>query len=482
VHGLGILLIILVRVILSADAGSNSVFSRPWIVSLAVRAALIFAAFSTLIARSPVWTVVCLVVAFPLIVVRLVLAPLGIPNAVFHFTRFLRPHSIAEEAVGGATYHELRARLRHGTRLGGEATRPLAKELSNQFDAANDRKVRGTTLAARGILDALDGSWQSARELFDVVQDMRPRHAPRAARVYSQSFLLADAARRGAYHELVRLAARGPVTFRRAFLRACALRMLGRPDAPRDLVLKLLWLTVPARRATLPLLKSALLARPRAPIVLPGGDLASVTRATVLLLRLPRGTATRGELFAIARAWQALLEGDELRARVATRRDELEATFDGGAVTAALEAGLTTLLAELLCSTPSDASETVDEPLLVIVAKDGLQSELLAELEELAADLPTDGDKRFEGYDHHWRTWARLRAVTCRYLDALPERREHIYHAIGATLLNHGAWLHNTEEGKLVAHDVFRFLLKLAPRGAEDYETLKKNAAIGRSL
>jgi hypothetical protein len=481
VHGLGILLIILVRIILSSDSGSNGIFARPRVISAVVRIGFLLVAVATARAGSFPWSLVCLAFAFPLPLVNL-LVPAGLPNVTYWVARVLRPHSIAEEPVGGATFHELRARLHRGVGLAAGATKELGKRLANLFDGQRDRTVRGATITAHGMLDAVRGDWNGARELFDVVQDMRFSHAPRSARTYCQAWLLADAARRGAHHEVMRLARRGPWSFRRVFLRECARRLLGRPTRLPDAALVLAWLLAPARGAGHPLLKRALDARPRAEIHVTGGDLATATSATVSLLRLPRGAARRSELFRVARAWQRVLESGELSSTFAARREALAANFDVAGPVRTLETELTALFAELLRDSLAEDPAGEDEPLLVTTAKDALQSELLGELEELCGDLPTDTSNRFDGYQHHWRTWARVRAVARRFLDALPERRAFLYGAVGPTLLNHGAWLHNSDEGLLLAHDVFRFLLEIAPRDVEDYDTLKKNAAIGRSL
>src|SRR6185503_11116778 len=122
-------------------------------------------------------------------------------------------------------FHELRARVRRGFGLGDESTQRLARRLAPIFDDPNDRTVRGATVTARGMLDVIGGGWESGRDLFNVVQDMRWLHAPRSVRAYCQGWLLADAAARGAHHEVIRLSRRGPATRRRAFLAACARRL-----------------------------------------------------------------------------------------------------------------------------------------------------------------------------------------------------------------------------------------------------------------
>lgn len=482
-HALGILLILFVRFVLAADANSTSATNRPAVISAGVRVMICVVVFLVLSHGShPLWAALLLAVIFPTPIVRFVLVPAGVPHVTYLVTRTFWPHSIVEEPVGGSTYYELRARVRRGRALEAEATLQLVRRLSPLFDEVKDLKVRGATLTARAMLDTVRGNTEGARELFAVVQDMRGRHAARSARAFSQSFLLADAAERGAHHEVVRLASRGPRTRRRAFLRASALRLLGRPERSSDVGLRLLWLVTPGRLESRVLLKQALAAPIRAELEVDGDDLAAATVATTRLLSLPRGFATRRELFRVARAWQAVLERGEVRSWLGARRDALEATFDVTGLEASFERDLVELFAELLQDTLASEEPEGEEPWLVTSAKDALQSELLAELESVAGALPRGDSRNNEGYDHHWRTWAHVRRLITGYLDSLPDRRHVIYDSVGTQIFNYGAWLHNDQDALLLAHDVFRFLLLIVPPDAEDHKTLKNNVAIAKWL
>ncbi|HEX6767552.1 MAG TPA: hypothetical protein VF103_18765, partial [Polyangiaceae bacterium] len=480
-HGLVVLAIVVVRILLSLQGDSSRTPTRPRAVSLWVRIVFLVLA-SVLATRAPLWAVAFLVLTFPFPVVDFLLVPAGVPHLTYYFTRTLRPHSIAEEAQGGATFHELRARLYRGIGLGDDPTKRLTLALAPVFDEPDDLKVRGSTVVARGILDALRGHFDSARELFGVVEDMRWSHAPLAARAYAQAWLLADAAQRGAHHEVVRLAARGPKTLRRKFFEACSRRLLGNARGASKARLVFLWLAAPARFGSFGLLRRALGTAPRKEIEPQGSDLAAVTRATLALLRLPRGSVSRRELFRLAEAWQVVFDGSELSSRLEKRREELGANFGVSAISNALDLDLTALFAELLRESLAEDEPPGDEPWLVTAAKDALQSELLGELESLASELPSDKSKRCLGYDRYWRAWAHLRSLAATFVDVLPERRELIYDAVGSNVWNHAVWLHNEERSFLLAHDIFRWLEHSAPADSESKRALGRNAELGQKF
>jgi hypothetical protein len=425
---------------------------------------------------------VLLFFAFPLVLVSGLLVPAGVPHLAYRASRVLMPHSIVEERPGGATFYELRSRVRRGRGLGDESVKRLAVRLSPLFDDVNDRAVRGATVAALGMFEAIGSNREGARELFGVVEDMYWRHAPRAARAFCQSFLLADRARRGAFYEIVRCSKRGPRTRRRALLGACALRLLGRPERPSSSTCVLLWLVAPNRSGHFGLLKQALAAPVRAELEIQGSGLAAATAATQRLAAIPRGFATRRELFRVASVWQAALESGCVRSFFTARRDALEANFGVSELEAAFEQKLVELFASLLRETLASEEPPGEEPWLVTSAKDALESALLDELEAAAASLPSGDSRDLAGFDAHWRTWAHLRRLAADFVDFLPDRRHALYDAVGTEIFNYGAWLHNRRDALLLAHDVFRFLLPLVSREAEDHATLKNNLKIARAL
>ena len=72
------------------------------------------------------------------------------------------------------------------------------------------------------------------------------------------------------------------------------------------------------------------------------------------------------------------------------------------------------------------------------------------------------------------------RTLAARLTDTLPERAHLIFSSIGLSTLNHGAWLYNQEKARVLAHDVFRFLLGIAPKGDPNWQTIRQNAKLSR--
>jgi hypothetical protein len=422
-----------------------------------------------------VWLYVGVFLAWPQPLLSFVFIPLGVPYVAYHFTRALRPFAVVGEVRGGAVFNELRARLRWGLKLDRASTAPLAENLAEFGVARNDKAVRTASLAARAMFDVLEGDAEHARELFGVAQVMSSAHGSRSTRAYCQSFLLSDAARRGAYHEVVRLARRGPRTRRGVFLRGAALRILGATNAPRPWLLKGYFLLAPARRHTLSLLRLALAAEPRSELPIAGEGLAAARSAVFAVLRLPRGVVTRGELRRLACMWQAVFASGELRETFGARRMELEGTFDVDSLHARLERDIVQFLAESWRDSLADGDTDETEPPLVLAAKDQLQFELLGEIESLCAALPRGDSRTTDELCQHWRAWARVRALADLFFDVLPDRAALVAQNVGGTLLNHGAWLFNKEHARILAHDIFRFLYPLLPKDDPNRAAIKRN-------
>ena len=341
--------------------------------------------------------------------------------------------------------------------------------------------VRGATVTARGILDALEGNRDTARELFHVVQGMHFWQAPRSARVYCQAWLLADAAQprrlsrsRSTFVARTRhvsprvsarvLAALAGLTEDLVRFRTRALVARGAGASRRALPLEERPRRSPARRHRGDRKRPRLgdgRDRPPGSIAARDGDAGgTLAGGAGLAARSSRATSSP------ARSWLAATRSKRTSEYRGSRRLSNRTCRPCSPSSFAI---------------PSQKTRPATNRPSSRRAKDALHSELIGELESLAEELPTGNSKKLDGYEHHWRTWAHVRAVAQRYLDTLPERSPAIYDAVGATLRNHGSWLHNHEEAIVLAHDVFRYLLGLVPRKTEDYASLKSNAGIGSS-
>ena len=490
-HGLGLALIIGIRVLLYLSSKRAVATGRPepaWVAAIrrrrriaprvfgfAVRGAFLLGAFLSFVNGRFAWACALAVLGVPGWVLSFVLIPAGIPQLAYYFTRASFPQATLGETRGGAVFNELRARLRWGLRLDRVTSATWSNGLLDFGSLLNDGGVRGASLAARAILDALEGDGEHARELFAVVQGLAPDRAAYSIRGYGQAWLLCDAARRAAFHEVIRLCQRGPRSRRRWFMRIAAERLLGLPNAASSFALKCAWLLAPARRQTYDLFRRALQAEPRRELTEACSGFAATMGRTRALMRLPRGVVTRSELRCVAASWQICFESGEARELVAMRREQLQGDFAADEVVARFEREIIALLAELWRDSLADDEPDSAESDLILAVKDQLQFELLGELESLCQTLPHGSASTTAELEPHWRTWARVRAIAQLFFDTLPDRGYMVFEASGGELLNHAAWLYNKERARNVAHDIFRFLHRLAPKDDPNYETLGRN-------
>ena len=443
-------------------------------VSLALRGVLIVSGLAAL-SDAPLLAVVLFIFAYPQPIFEWILVPLGVPYSGFLFSRVLLPHAIIGEVRGGAVFNELRVRLRWGLRLEPRSLERLGRRLLETDGTLSDRRVRGASLAARAIVDAVAGDGSGARELFAVVQDMKSVHAARSVRVYAQAWLLVDAARRGEFRQVVLGSWRGPRTCRARFMRVAARRLLGTYRPPRAVSVYFWWLLAPARVQHWSLLRAALRAEPRAPKAFAERGFEHAKARLFALGRVPPGALTRYEIRCVALLWQEVFDSAELQRLAVARCATLDGSFDGQAIVARLEGDVIAQLAEHWRVTLYDGIEDAQESSLILAAKDHIQFELLGELERTCAGLRHGKAPAINDLEPHWRTWVRVRALSLEFLDVLYDRRALLFDSVGGELLNHGAWLYNTEGAHVLAHDVFRFLYPLSPPDSENHAVLQRN-------
>jgi len=452
----------------------SSLHVHPAVTVFAIRASLAVVAYVTWLTKGPpvvLWT--CLALPFLPLLIRPVIIPLGIPHVAYWATRTTR----AGGGQSDAWFNELLARLRRGRLLSHQNIDRYFRPL---LVGDTDRAVRGVTLAALAIRAALAGDMSGARALFGVIQDLRRRHASRRVRVYSQAWLLNEAASRGAY-EVLRLSARGPWTPRRYFMRAAASRLLGVASAPGPVALLLLWMTTPGQVSSAWLCEQAKKAHRRIPVAISGTGLPALRESMFEALRVAPGAITRVELGRLCWAWQRATDENHLTNWL------IEHASEGGTPEALarsqtmFEVELVELLSRLWRrSLPTSDGEGSDCALMSAV-KDKIQFEMLEELESLVHALPHGDARTTDDYENHWQKWARVRMLASEFNWLLPDRQDSLFQAVSSELLNHGAWLYNREFAKMLANDLFRWLLPLCPREHSNYKIVKKNARISNS-
>lgn len=477
--GLVFLVILIVR-IMARRRGQRTIFD--WAlpngtVLLMVRAIALMLALELFLRGNALWfalTYLLIAVLHPF--TRWFVVPLGVPHLSYVLTRVAFFGGGRNEAV----FNELLARLRRPSGLEPEQ---LANFATSLFQGKTDKKVRGISVAVRATLDAVAGDIEQARALFRLTAELNWRLAPRYVRAYAQAWLMAEAARRGAWHEVVRISRRGPWTRRAFFYRAAARRIMRCENELSDLALACAWLVSPNRVACLPLFNRACSGTPREPLEISSESLQSVRRSTHAALRLCPGSVTRTEIRSLAEAWQEIFDCGEHEEFVSARARELGMEVDATQVASEFESDVISLLTELWRSSLPERLGDGIEPALVVAAKDQLQFELLGAFETIADRLRTEDaapKQDDDDYEPYWRSWARLRSVARDYLDVLPERGPLLCDAGCTQVLSHGAWLYNGRQARALAHDVFRWLLPQFPKGSENYRIVKRNVRISQ--
>jgi hypothetical protein len=461
-----VIAVIVIRALLSSQGsgdGNSGLAVRPVFIGNIVRAALGLVAFGMVVVGEVVpWGVAFAFLSYPTPALNHLLVPLGIPGLAFTLTRLVRPPQLGFENPSAAVFYELRARLRWGFMLRPEQRRRLGLRL---FADASWR-ARGTSIAARALLDALDGDLDQARAMFSLAATFE--HAPRDVKSYCQAWLMADAAARGDYVELLRVSERGPRTSRARFLGACARRILGFGIADRRLYW--LWLLAPARRQGLRLMQ---LARSTpwpdpAPPLEPGFGPA---RDALVQLQAA-GAVTREQVTVVAVAWDTLLRSGELEAQLAERLSKLDSNADPARLAGEVEQEVTELLGEAWQRARGPAGPP---PALLLAAIDGVRARLLDELETLVAPLRHGDMRTTDETLEHTRTWAEIRYRSDHYLALFPDEAPTLNDAIGSELWSHAVWLHNRECCYPLSHDLFRWLVAVTPPGDTNLETLREN-------
>jgi hypothetical protein len=470
VFGAGFLIFIVVRIILAARAGEGAQTESTRPVLVAILRLLVGGGVAVAALDSPSVVPVgaAVLVLLPGAPLALVTA-LGLPVLPFWLTRVLRPWSAGKENLAAAVFFELRARLRFGVLLSPQRVQKLADSL---FSMSGVPAARGYTLVAQGMVDALQGNVDQARALFNLALDFR--HCPLNVRRYVHAWLLADAAERARWPDVLRLTRRGPFSMRRLLFRSCAEQLLGVRSHSR-LRLRLLWLASPGRRQSLPLVRAC---EQVTPVDLPplGHDFRAALEGAARLSAAPPGTVTRAEVDEIAALWQTTLEEGSLRHHLIARMNEQGSGFDVDVALSSVEQKVVSLLANSLAQTTSALDElNPHRPLILLTAEDSLQDALFSELETLGAGLETGEAPWNADLEALVRRWSEIRWTAQRYFDLFPQSQAIFYDNFGTAFLNHGAWLHNRVRAYPLACDVFSWLRKSVPDGHDDLKLLRDN-------
>ncbi len=289
----------------------------------------VVAALLTLVGSRAALSLPVLWLALPLLllwvapwpVVRTVLIPMGWMRASYHLTRH-SPLTWRHDRAGGATFAAAWALLNQPT--------PRDEDLA-WLDArlAEQAQVSAANLAARGVLALQRGDRTEARDFLGIVSMFDHRIVDDGLLRLTTEILVAEAAERGAWDEVVRATTTNPYTTPAVdVLRAIALRLEGAPDAPDDVAFAALLKRAPrGRRPPTALVERALQAAPPkpasptqvGPTTPPTDQVAHALQCHLQLLTSP----TRASLHAAARAWDEALP--QLASTLMERASELGA-------------------------------------------------------------------------------------------------------------------------------------------------------------
>lgn len=258
--------------------------------------------------------------------IRRLLIPLGASRLAFAWARIGGPPWL-RDPTGGAVLCGVLAMARK-RRVDEDRLRSLELALGRA-------PLRGAGIVATGFIAALRKDRATAATILESVDDLDPDICPPIARTIAADWLVANAARRGRWHEVYQRSRDELAPSRTTrFMGTAAQRLLGYPIGRGALVRA--WLVAPHRLATLQLAwrgwgaRGLELEQVDAGLHEPPANGAGLlgTAATALHLETAQlsaaGAADVASLDRLARAWDQTLWNFDVRQRVRSRAFELE--------------------------------------------------------------------------------------------------------------------------------------------------------------
>lgn len=400
----------------------------------------------------------------PWVVARNVFIPLGMSRAA-RVLSGLSGWTWAEDRAGGALVAGAWAVLRQKA-----PSRARMAELERLRD--DHGRLTAANVLATGLLAAARGDLASARRLLESVDEIGAQTTANTVHALAREWLVVDAAERGLWTDVVRLAsgrrARTRVT---RLLGAVGARLSGRAGAPTNAALWMLWLLAGKRRHTFALVKQAAavaaqrdqtpspLAR-RLSTTIQSNVFQDALSAHVYALARDASRLDARELARLAEVWDSALADPETHARVLARARALGAR-DGEVAWRSLADEVSRDLANLARSAGVAIAEYAGHSRVLGDAQLWLRNDLIAEI-ELAFDALCERvqDQRALSPMDEWREFLSLRALYQRAVDlgGMGLRRlafPHVHH----TVCKLAVWLWNERRELLMANAMFRWLL-----------------------
>jgi hypothetical protein len=421
---------------------------------------------------------VAILLFMPSLVLRRIIVPLGWPRFAYWVARCSWPMAMVTEHSAGASVYGALA-LARGS--------PLPQSIEWLQVKIDESKVqRGAALVAAGLLAALRGDRQQARSLLLMADMLHRKFIPSGVRVIARDWLVADAARIGNWPDVIRLGLHGhddTLRWSHALARIGA-RLIRDPQAWPNWALWLCWAMAPRRRATLPLLRRALLV-PRATKAAKVEPAAAATLPDALadLARvLDNAFAHDGISFAAAvGAVDAALDDPVAQALADRRLRALGTNADAAAVISGLRTRLVDSLVPLIEESPrlargGNRSGILDQ------AVERVRHRLFRDVEAQCKDY--DARRNRDSYvkpSAEWETWARLRNCADRLLELAPDSELALFRATYVPVCNFAVYQHNTYRRLPLAHDMYSWLHRHAHSDPEAIRLLVGNMKASES-
>ncbi len=421
----------------------------------------------------------------PWLLVRFVFIPLGMAGMAYRIAR-RAGHPWYRDPIGGAVLSGALAAMRKR-----KHDPALARWLRSQLH--RDR-IGGAGIVAAALLDADAGDRDAARAVLAGLDEVEPDICPPLARTIALDWLVADAARRGAWHELVERVSDDPFPTRTTrFIGLCARRMIGEPGVGRGNVLSA-WLRAPRRLRTIGLLWAAVRRSRLGKVAIPDEELAMlaaneakepVLGALALHAELAAMPATLPVQSALVErlgaAWDFALGDFGLRGEVRERAESLAVGATGELLVARLQRAVARDLAALVCQCGRDA-ERLRAPFGILRrAREIHFEDVIEQLTQACTALGRRRTPELTPLDA-WVTWVRLRRaylVAAAPLEA--SERAMLYGVVEQEVRQAAAWLWNERGERGLAHGMCLFLLAEAERvrDAEAAAYYRHNVVVG---
>ena len=334
------------------------------------------------------------------------------------------------------------------------------------------RSPRGGGVVAAALLALMHGDRHRARCLFVVADSIDWRFVPATARVIARNWLVAEAAERGNWRDVIRLGRRGRFSLRWSYAVARMVeRLIGDPRGCGDWLLVMCWMLAPRRRGMFRMLRNALAVprarkhsarEPQQPATEPPPDAPDLPGALANLAQMLRNKfGQAGQSFAKAvRDVDGQIACGKTRALVQRRLLALGARHDSDTVLSAFRRRLSAILSSILELAPHLVGENLRGPILD-QAIDQARGRLFGDIEAQCKDY--DHQKRHAITSDPiaaWEMWAVTRDCAERLIEVAPGSADTLFQLMWVRANNFAVFQQNNGQRHILAHEIYSWLYR----------------------